>query len=609
VTDYSSDAPRRIVLENMLIAANPLAPADPQIQYELVDHPNADTAGSQGAQVSYPGIRARLILPLTGTDQPQIRADKLYEVHYHLLNLASLSDYEEIRVYYTAYGLIRDMGWTYNGRQTQLIRSCVNYLRYTELEYDGYLPDPRIPDQATDRTGWLKILIGGNFPSEEKRRGGGRHLSYVDYHPHYLAAIRNSPTVQLDTELLMQIPGTLGKAFYRTASWLRASGEDRIDLAELFERVGSNRQYIAPAYAERAFSGAWETMQQYRYLKDMPRIERKGTGQYDIIFEWGNPVHIPHRTDVLYRSLLEAGVNSQTAEQMLREDRTRVLRIMQAYRAGALGQPHTTVAALIVGAFRTSDWDFGEHVWGSPQMDLLASPSRRTITTPAQQESSHRTEPTELPNWDLVIDWVALRNATGSYASFMQDVLTPVLLAGGVENPGHVLTGKTAERIQAAFEVLGWTATIDATYAAAAYLGPSVERPVAYIATVLANEAQKHAAPVAPASPPTPSRPKVAPRSKRVEREAPQPATPERRSTGGPTAIGESASVAKFLDVAQFRLSNLRSWLADLEQRPTRETASAALRFVEERRAGKLEDIDVIRLLDQIEVQAKAILA
>ena len=582
-----SEPQRKFVLENLLVAGNPLIPGDSSFQHELLpeDHPE-----SENAAVAFPGIQARLVLPLSGSGRTLVRADKLYDVHYHLLSFASLADYQDRFVYYTAYSLIKEMGWREGGRQTQLVRDSVDYLWRTTLEIEGEMPDVLVPNVSADQVRSFRILIGRGYPKQEERRSGARNLSFIEYHPSYLASIANDPGVQLDVELLSQIPGTLGKAFYRTASWLRTLGSDRVELGELFERAGSTRSRTLPSDAIRVFSGAWEMMQRYRFLRSEPRFEKLGSGQYHLILDWGDPVVLPSKGDSLFRAITDAGVNPRTAEQMIRDDRRKAMRIMQAFRAGALGKPYTTPAAQVVGAFNKEDWDFEHHLPSEDQMDLLARdiPSRAVGD---ERPSREAPAPREV-DWERVIDWADFARAQRGWQAMEREVLAPILAACGEADPGRVLfIPALRERFQTAFGRLGWTAMLEAIYGAAAYLDTAA-RPASYLATVLENEA---------AGVPDVSERSAPPREGPVALKPPPSPRSEPRSGDDLSRIG--------FDLAGFKLAELRSWLDVLEREPNRLNARRAGQFAASRLEAQPTDVEVLKLLRQIQEKAEAILA
>lgn len=410
-----AETPRRFVLENMLVAGHPMIPGDSGFQYELLQGAQPDEGN---AAVQYPGIKARLVLPLPESGKPMVRADRLYDVHYHLLALAALGDYETRHVYFTAGGLLREMGWSEGGRQMQLVRDCVDYLWRTTMEFEGMFSDPLLAGMSSEQVRAFRILIGRGYPKMEERRSGRRNMSYVEYHPTYMASIASNPGVQLDVELLSLIPGTLGKAHYRTFSWLRAIGENRIELGEMFERVGSVRQRMTRSDAIRVFSGAWEEMLRYRYLRSKPVFDKRGPGQYELVLDWGDPVVLPHRADLLFRAVTDAGVHSATGEWMIKENRLKLVRVMQAFKAGALGKPQTTPAALIVGAFKKEDWDVDvEEMERRPQgvqTELLPAESPSGFTVERQGPLVVCDEGgAGVVDWDRLLDWAALRGRVG----------------------------------------------------------------------------------------------------------------------------------------------------------------------------------------------------
>lgn len=569
------------------MAGNPLIPGDSSFQHELLseDHPEADNGA-----VAFPGIQARLVLPLSGSGRTLVRADKLYDVHYHLLSFAALGDYQDRFVYYTAYSLIKEMGWREGGRQTQLVRDSVDYLWRTTLEFEGEMPDVLVPNASADQVRSFRILIGRGYPKQEERRSGARNLSFIEYHPSYLASIANDPGVQLDVELLSQIPGTLGKAFYRTASWLRTLGKDRVELGELFERAGSTRSRTLPSDAIRVFSGAWEMMQRYRFLRSEPRFEKLGSGQYHLILDWGDPVVLPSKGDGLFRAITDAGVSSKTAEQMIREDRRKAMRIMQAFRAGALGRPYTTPAAQIVGAFKKEDWNFDHHLPSEDQMDLLARDV--PVRAVSKDRPARESQAPRQVDWERVIDWANLAREQRGWQSMEREVLAPILAACGEADPGRILfIPALRERFQAAFGRLGWTAMLEAIYGAAAYLN-TAERPASYLATVLENEA---------AGIPDTPRPSAPAREKTVAPELPPAPRSEPRSGEGLSRIG--------IDLAGFKLAELQSWLDVLEKEPNRLNARRAEQFAQSRLEAQPTDPEVLKLLRQIQEKAEASLA
>ena len=577
-----TDSRRKVVLENMLIAGYPMIPSDLHFASEPIPGGDEETGN---ASVAFPGIRARLItsIPENGAT---IRADKLYEVHYHLLSLAAMSDYEDRTVYYTSRGLALEMGWGEGGAQLQRVRDCVDYLWRTSMEFEGDLPDALIRHYQSAQTRSYRILISRGFPKEEERKSGGRNLSFIEYHPRYLLSIRNDPGVQLDVELLTQIPGALGKAFYRTASWLKAIGEDRIDLAELFERAGSTRSDISKTYAKRFFKPAWDMMRRYRYLRSDPRIERQGIGKWVVHFDWGDPVLLPHRADALYRAITDAGVHTRVAEEMITTDRERIRRIMQAHRAGALPRAQKTLAAQIVHYFQNDKWEFEDTPPKGEQMDLLSSSDpQRVLVQRRSIADIASAEPTPV-DWSLLLDWAELSAGNGDWSRCQRDVLMPLLSAAGEENPEMVFfIAPLRDRLQRAFEQLGWRATLQTLYEAAPYLS-TASRPASYIARVLENTAGPGVTPpMIPAVPP--------PAPVRA-----QPAAPENRS---PSDLQRASFNLSILERA-----HIESWLEDLERTPNRDSARRALQFVEERRARPAGE-EVLALLDQIHAKAEAL--
>jgi hypothetical protein len=343
---------RRITLDHVALSGYPLTHMDRDHTHR-VDSPVPEL-GEAGLSRTYPTITATLVIPVlrNGKLAPK---ERVFDVHYHLLWLASLSDYEQGVVPYTAYGLTRDMGWGEGGRQNGMLRRCVDHLYGMEVEVDGdAMPDPVLPGL---RPGIVRfrVLIERGYPKEEALRSGRRNASYIVYSPTYLNAVSRSGGVQIDVEMLKEMTGGLSKGMYRTLSWLRNRGLDRILLDEAFERVGSARKSRYPSDANAGFASCFEVLTRYQYLKRPPEYETDVKGNYWMRLDWGDTVRLPARGDAAFRELTVQGVHPRTAEKMLNQDRMRVADVLIAVRSGALGSPRGSMAQMLVGLFN-SDW-------------------------------------------------------------------------------------------------------------------------------------------------------------------------------------------------------------------------------------------------------------
>ena len=575
------DRQRRIVLEQVEFSGNPLAPAEFDFPLEPVllggdDH----NAVSVAQRVHFPSIGARLVIPLPDR-AAMVRQEPLYSVHYNLLALCSLSDYRDPIVRYTAWGLIRDMGWNYGGRQTSLLRKCVEYLKEMKLEIEGNLPDPGIPSRSAERIYEMRILIGGSYPTREERRSGGRNMSSVEYHPRYLRALRQMKAVQIDVAVMSQIRGGLARSFYRAASYLRHTGRDRIDLHELFARVGSNRERVVPAIAHRVFGPAYEVMQRYRYIREIPpRCEPNGSGGFTMIFDWGEPIQLPSGGDQLFRAYTDLGVDARVAAEIISKDERRAVAVMQAYQQGALPVPTTTVGRLLVGCFRDPTWELHGFSEPDPQTSLPlqvggAATPRSRAAAPAPPAAD---APSQVPSG---IDWTAVRAAPGGWSDFWTRVLAPLLAAAG-DDPSRVKgLGTLMERLERAFGRAGWEAATDVARAVAPYLADAA-RPASYLATVL-------------------------------EKEAPEPALPAPSTNGGRARQRTAASApgarptAVSIDPAQFLVLTLETWVEELRDQPNRQDARRALEFLRTHEA-KLRGAVYAALAEQVGALAREVL-
>lgn len=584
----SSNA-RRFVLENMLLAGHPFAPSDND--FDVAKLPVIRGPGPRRAEVNFPGIKARLVIDLASTGTPNVRADKLYEVHYSLLSLAALSDYDDPRVFYTSRGVATDMGWSDSGPSLRRVRDAVEFLRAVTIEVEGEMDDPLIPGQRAHGTGGRRIITDYWSPSEEERKQGGRNLSCVIYNPSYLHSIKNDPTVQLDVELLSQIQGTLGKAFYRAASWLRATGRDSIELGELFERTGSVRSYRAGSHAKRFFGGAWDLMLRYRYFKSLPVSEKQKDGSWVVHFDWGEPVVLPRRGDALFRAITDAGVSSKMAEQMIQEDAHKARRIIQAQKAGALSRPYTTVAAQIVGLFKDPNWDVALHRDGAEQMDLIlhGGRPRYPARAVAAAQAPAAADPRAVP-WLEVVRWDSLEaGAPGGWDRFRREVLVPALGAAGETDPEQPLRIEAVRgRLQRAFERVGWASAVRALREGGLYLR-AAEMKASYTAAMLEKLAGEARAPAS------------APRAEAVAAASAAAPAPHLEAGGPRPPPG-------WLTGGDVESAYLLSWLEDLERAPGRDVAKRALRLVEERATRGQAPESVAGILEQVRARAEAVL-
>lgn len=575
----TSDTPRRVVLENLLLAGFPLAPSDND--FDASKLPVEKGPRGLEAHHNYEGIRARLTIAIDETGTPNVRADKLIEVHYHLLAIAALSEYEDSTVFYTNRGLAKDMGWSDNGESLKRVRDAVDRLWASTLEFEGELPDPLVPGRINHQTQLFRILTGRAFPKEEERRSGiGRNMSWVQYNPNYLQSIKNDPSVQLDVELLSQIRGTLAKAFYRTAGWLRGTGTSEIPLDELFHRTGSSRQRVSGSHAERFFGPAWDMMLEYRYLRSRPDVRKNDRGEWWAHFDWGEPIFLPGQNDILYRTLIGEGVNPTIALQMIRHDERKARRILIAARQGALGRPRTTPAAQIYGLFKDPEWDIVLEQMSGDQMDMLNPPSEG-FTVEVRE--------TATVDWENALDWVAAEKANGTWDDFVADILIPALRCTSERNPDTVLTvGDLGKRLREAFSRLDWTTAVRALYGAETHL-TAVKYPVSYLITVFENEAvASSASNVSEAQ--FPSRP-----TPKVKEQQPEPRSQE--GTGKPISIKDLIPETVYLE----------SWITELLKEPSKASARSALRFCESKTAGE-GTTGPSELLSEIESIATAIM-
>lgn len=561
---------RRIVLEQIEFSGNPLAPADGD--FALDPDPLGEDEGAGfglSQRIHFPTIGARLVIPVPERAH-LVRQEPLFSVHYNLLALASLSDYNDPVVRYTAWGLIRDMGWKYGGRQTALLRRCIEYLNEMKLEIAGHLPDPGLPGISADQIYELRILIGRSYPTREERRSGGRNMSHVEYHPRYLRALRQMRAVQIDIAVMSQITGGLARSFYRTASFLRHSGRDRIDLDELFARVGSNRQRVIPAVAHRVFGPAYQVMKRYRYIRGFPTCEPNGRGGFTMIFDWGEPIKLPTGGDQLFRAYTDVGVDARAAADMISTDPRRALAVMQAYHQGALPAPRETVAGLLVGCFRDPAWE----------LHGINEPDPQTHLQFDRQVSRAAPAPPPPAGPEIGLHWDALRTTPGGWEAFRGRVLAPLLTSAG-DNPSRAFGIKPLmERLERAFGRAGWHTAVDVAQQVAPYLSEAA-RPASYLATVLEKEA--------PALPMT-----------HLPASGTGAASPPRAQRGSPSRID--------INPSRFLVHTLDTWVEELRENPTRDTARRALDFVRNN-AAKIEAADLSPVAAQLTAAANGFLA
>lgn len=343
---------RRIILEWQSLARVPLVAAETVgLIPTTTDVPDLE----QGYEGNYPRVQARIVMP-TDENGQIAPVSKVYDVHYHLLALASLTDYEETRIPFTAYGICRDLGWGHGGRQAKLVRRCVDHLYGATLELDGIAPD-LIDGRPVEGSLRFRIIYSRWFPKEEVRTSGGRNTSWVSYNPDYLRGIAKNSGVRIDVEMMLQMKGGLAKAHYRYLSYLRSIGEDRMDLATAFEAAGANRSRWYPSDAKRVFGPCHEVMLRYRHITEPPRYERDKNGNYVMILSWGDPINLPSRADQLFNELVDIGVAARTAANMVAADQRKVGRLLRALRIGALPEPRENLPGLLVHLFRDPTWD------------------------------------------------------------------------------------------------------------------------------------------------------------------------------------------------------------------------------------------------------------
>lgn len=361
---------RTVVLDHMEAGGYPLIPSDERIE---TTPEGVDPEGNPQVSAEFPKIEARLVMTLGSDNGPVVSAAPLYDTYFALLSLASISDYKEPVVHYTVHGLLRAMEWSKGGRQARLLRRCIEHLKGVTLHFKG--PSTDRLNRRVRGSGGLRIITGWFEPDREDRRDG-RNLSWVEFHDRYLEAVAMNPGVQIDVEMMRQIRGSHSKALYRMLSWLRAQEEEEIDLEEAFHRVGSVRKRMAPSDAWRVFGSCFDVMVRFRHLNDYPTIERTPEGRHRMIFDWGEPIHLPHKGDpLIFQRLVDLGVDPKVAEWMIGEDKRRAAHVIQAYMNDALPKPKGSVARLLVGAFKQRDWPLPE-VKEQGQLELLGGQGR-----------------------------------------------------------------------------------------------------------------------------------------------------------------------------------------------------------------------------------------
>jgi hypothetical protein len=573
-----TNAARKIVLESTLFTQYPLVPSDTSFRYEPAEEFDSGEDGMEMVRVQFETIRARLVTPIPTRGKRLVRGDKVVDVHYHLLHLASFSDYTDPVVLYTATSLVREMGWQKGGRQVGLVRDAVDYLYRTQLEFEGVFSDEILRDRPTERSESTHLLMKRSTPKRE-RGPHGANLSYVIYNPWYLRSIKNNKNVQIDVEMLSQMPGVMGKAVLRTMSWMRAAGLDRIALDELFERVGSTARRRYRSDAEAAFGRAWALMERYRYLRRTPRFEKGEDGREVVQFDWGEPVVLPHRGDVLFRALADAGVNPRTAEGMILEDRVRAARVVQRYKAGGLGSPRSTPAALLVGAFRQEGWDLGV-VSAEEQLEMDTLMGRPAQRDPREIVVSPPPEPVAMTPSRATLTPAAGRDGgAGDWDELVREVLVPLLRSCGEKEPDQALRRPRVEaKLRPVCERLG-RRSVEATLGAAESYLKAAKRPISYLMTTLENELG--AVPPAPAAPPF----------------RPAPASEPRRGVASPERISIAPSFGSELD----------AWTASVHPGAARADLRSALRIAGER-AEKASGTEAERWL-RLKEQAATLLA
>lgn len=467
-----------IVFEQPEWAGVPLLPEDLARQYDgkvAQQQLTLDGLDAQAIQVNLPRAGARLVIPVTRGERPLPQA-WLYDVHYTMLGLAGLSDYEDPVVRYTAYGIIKRIGLSYNGRHAENLRRSVLHLRAMQLEIDGEFEDPAIRGQMTRQLKSYSVLIGHSFPVEEDRGSGRRNTSTIEYNPKYLAGLRHSG-VPVDLHLMTQIRGGIKKAFYREACRLRAAGIDRIPVLEMYERTGCMRKATFESYVRRTYADALSAMLEYGILRKPVRVEKDGSE--DVLrFEWGEPIPI-RSGDTLLRAFTAEGISADDAARMILTDKARAVRLMQVVQADALpmGGPG---AAQIIDWFYNDGWD-------------ADSPSE----LPAQKQTALHFPPRPAPKSTPDLDWDRLRETGGDLSSFQYQVLLPLLAAvGDPASEQAICQPEFALAIQRAFERLGWAKAVDVTRRLALYL-PGKAKPLSYVAKGLYREAEQ-LAPEAP---------------------------------------------------------------------------------------------------------------
>lgn len=353
-TDGQPNGQRKVVLEWQTLARIPIAATNDRNNKLIPADLDVDDLG-KGLAGEFPRVQARLVMPRDEKGQ-LAPVERVYDVHYALLGLAAMSDYEEIRVPFTAYGLAKEMGWTFGGRQSRLIRRCVNHLYGSTLEFEGVLPDV-VSGEGTEGTLSMRIINTRWFPKRENNKSAGRNASWVSYNPDYLQTlVADNPGVRIDVEMMSQMVGGLSKAHYRYLSYLRSIGENRVQVETAFEAAGAKRERTYPSDAREAFASCYEVMEKYQHITGPPTDEKDEAGNNLLVFDWGDPVQLPSRADVFFDQMLSLGFRSEDAARMIQENQRRVGQLLLAVRIGAIGEVKSNLPGYLRTLFRDPDW-------------------------------------------------------------------------------------------------------------------------------------------------------------------------------------------------------------------------------------------------------------
>lgn len=259
-------------------------------------------------------------LPLAGDEQ----------VYVALMEITKEQGFDERTVNITRYDIIKRIGWAHKGDSYRRLRASLDRLlgvtitaekafwdkqkqRYVDVGFH-IIDDYALYDEAPGR----------------KRRDGQEPLplSFISWNQVIFRSFQAGNIKQLDTAFFFSLKSSISRRLYRYLDKKRYDGKGRyrIGLKKLaFEKLGMSRKYY-PSHIKQELKRAHDELGLHGFLAKVEYHKPKGGGEEQVHYYFtrrkylstGDP-RAPDQLSELAEQLVEAGITSAVAEQLVRE--------------------------------------------------------------------------------------------------------------------------------------------------------------------------------------------------------------------------------------------------------------------------------------------------